>query len=256
MSALNNDSGSNDSPGFTVIELLIAVTIVAVLATLTFSVGKAAWSAATGAHCSHNLRQLGAAMNLYLGDHDNFFPPYVSKGPGGGRQWFFGLETTPAGTPEGNRNLDRTQGPLYPYIQTVGSIEVCKGFNYGSTLWKPKFKGASYGYGYNWWLGGRTTGYSLNASLLAGNNVIIFGDCGQVNTFQPPASGKKPMIEEFYLINETDKTVHFRHNGHANMLFMDGHVQSFTPYPGTEDQRVKGEITGRITKTGSMEFMK
>lgn len=255
MTADHTHTRSRFTRAFTLLELLVVIVITSVLATLTFSIARAARSAATGAHCTNNLRQLGAAMNLYLADNNNFFPPYVAKGPNGGRQWYFGLETTPSGTPEGKRKLDPSKGPLYPYIQTVGSVEVCKGFDYGSTLWKPKFKGASYGYGYNWLLGGRLTGIPQSAAVLAGNNVIVFGDCGQVNTFQPPASAAKPMIEEFYILNETDKTVHFRHNGHANMLFMDGHVQSFAPYKGTEDRRSPGQLTGRITPTGSLQYL-
>lgn len=241
---------------FTLVELLVVIVIVAVLSSLTFSLAKAAHGAATSAHCCNNLRQLASAVNLYVGEHNDFFPPYISKAPGGGRIWYFGYESSPGGTPEGQRSLDPSKGPLYPYIQTVGNVEVCKGFDYGSTLWKPKFKGASYGYGYNWVLGGRLTGMPANANVVAGNSVILFGDCGQVNTFQPPASGAKPMIEEFYILNETDKTVHFRHNNHANMVFLDGHVQSFAPFPGTEDRRVKGQLTGRITPVGSLQYLK
>lgn len=171
--------------------------------------------------------------------------------------WWFGLETASGSTAEGSRDLDVTKGPLYPYIDEVGKIEVCPGFNYGSSLWKPKFKGASYGYGYNWILGGRLGGMPMNVGTLRSSaGVILYGDCGQVNTFQAPASASNPLIEEFYLINETDKTIHFCHNGRANILFVDGHVESFKPYSGTEDTRVRGEITGRITPKGSLDMLR
>lgn len=241
--------------GFTLVELLVSVLIIAILATLTFS-GYRTWvNMSAKAACSNNLRMLATATNLYLGDNNNFFPPYVKKSENG-RMWFFGEETSAPGVAEGDRELNKEAGPLYPYIQQVGKIEVCRGFNYGSALWKAKFKGASYGYGYNWILGGRTTGKPMNAAQLTGPSVILFGDCGQVNTFQPPASAAKPMIEEFYIINEKDKTVHFRHGGSANILFVDGHVESFKPYPGTVDTRLKGEVVGRITKAGSMEYLR
>ena len=241
---------------FTLIELLVTMVILGILATLTLSGWHSYLSVATRAKCSNNLRQLSSAVALYLGDHNNYFPAYLEYGPNGSRKWYFGNETTPAGTSEGNRNLEISGGPLYPYIQTVGGIEVCQGFDYGSALWKPKFKGASYGYGYNWVLGGCSGGQPMNASQVGGAGVMLFGDCGQVNTFQKPASPKKPMVEEFYLINETDKTVHFRHNNKANILFVDGHVEVYEPYPGTEDRRVKGELFGRITPVGSTKFLK
>ncbi len=85
--------------------------------------------------------------------------------------------------------------------------------------------------------------------------VILFGDCAQVNTFQAPASPKNPLLEEFYMIDETYKTIHFRHGSCANMLFLDGHVEKFQMYPGTEDARVAGESVGRITPVGSTQYL-
>ncbi len=243
--------------GYTLIELMVVIGIIAILAVLVTGGWKMFRAAATSAACTSNLRQLSAAVILYSGDHGGFFPPYMQNGKNGQRTWYFGNETTPPGTAEGQRDLDRTAGPLYPYIEAVGKIEVCKGFNYSNALWKEKFKGASYGYGYNWWLGGRSGGMPMNLAQLKGAaTILLFGDCGQVNTFQKPASAKKPMIEEFYIIDDRERTVHFRHNGRANILFIDGHVESFKPYAGTSDTRVKGEIVGRITKRGSMEYIK
>ncbi len=249
-------AGVATSRGFTLIELLVVITIMALLSALTAGTWKYFRGTATRAVCSNNLRQLSAATNLYLGDNNGFFPSYLKAAPGG-RMWWFGLETSPGGAAEGSRNLDVTQGPLYPYIDEIGKIEVCPAFNYNSTLWKPKFKGASYAYGYNWNLGGRIGGTPMNVGTLSsGARVILYGDCGQVNTFQAPASASNPLIEEFYLINEADKTIHFRHNGRANILFVDGHVESFRPYPGTENTTVRGEITGRVTPAGSLDMLR
>jgi prepilin-type processing-associated H-X9-DG protein len=171
--------------------------------------------------------------------------------------WYFGFEDSSSSGAEGDRDLNMTAGPLYSYIQEVGTIEVCPAFDYSSALWKAKFKGASYGYGYNWLLGGTTTGKPMNMNQLKNAaHIIVFGDCGQVNTFQSPASPSNPMMEEFYIIDQTDKTIHFRHNNHANLLFADGHVECWTPYPGTEDRRVAGELFGRITPVGSTDMLK
>lgn len=243
--------------GYTLLELMVVTCIIVILALLVTGGWRSFRAAATKASCSSNLRQLSAAVILYTSDHGGFFPPYVQKGKNGQRTWYFGNETTPPGTPEGDRDLDRTAGPLYPYIQAVGKIEVCQGFNYSNALWKAKFKGASYGYGYNWWLGGRSGGAPMNiAHLSSASSVILFGDCGQVNTFQKPASPENPMIEEFYIIDQNEKTVHFRHNGTANLLFVDGHVEAFKPLVGTVDPRLKSEVVGRITKKGSMQYLR
>jgi prepilin-type processing-associated H-X9-DG protein/prepilin-type N-terminal cleavage/methylation domain-containing protein len=245
------------APGFTLVELLVVTVIVAVLVTMTVGGYRLYTQMATRAHCSNSLRQLGAAVHLYTSDNAGFFPPYVKTNKDGTREWFFGKEPYQPGVAEGERELDRESGPLYPYIESVGNVEICKGFNYGNALWKAKFKGASYGYGYNWALGGRMTGNPMNvAHLKNAASVILLGDCGQVNTFQSPASASNPMIEEFYIINESFKTIHFRHAGKANLLFVDGHVELFDPYPGTEDRRVPGELLGRVTKTGSAAMLR
>lgn len=236
---------------FTLLELLVVISIVAILATVSISAVNKAKSLAQGAHCANSLRQLGAAAAMYLTDNDQRYFAY-SKVASGGRLWYFGFESsTSLGGNEGSRDLDVTQSPLYPYIRQVGGIEVCPSFPYEDALWKPKYKGASWGYGFNTLLS------EVNAATLSSRSgIIVFGDCAQVNTFQSPASAKKPMIEEFYMINSTDRTIHFRHGAHANMLFADGHVDGMLIYPGTQDPRMKNAKIGRITPPGSTEYLR
>ena len=241
---------------FSLLEMLIVVGIISVLAALAAGGIIQVEALALRAKCTSNLRQLGTAVTLYCSDHSGFFPPYEQHDANGGTTWYFGDETTPPGTPEGSRNLNVSSGPLYPYIQEVGQIEICPSFNYATALWKPKFKGASYGYGYNWILGGTTTGNPMNvAQLTCASHVILFADCAQVNTFQAPASPGHPMIEEFYIVDQRDYTYHFRHNGKCDVLFVDGHVETFNPY-GKVDTRAAGDIVGRITPVGSMDMLK
>ena len=241
--------------GFTLVELLAVMAIVALVVSVIIAlVGKGRMIASRTA-CQTNLRQLGVAVRLYLNDHDHTFFPYVQRTENG-TVWYFGREGGGGGS-EGERDLDREAGPLFPYIQQVGSIEICPGFDYGHALYKPKFKGASWGYGYNWRLGGGWTGRRpLHISQLSNQSqVIVFGDCAQANTFQAPATPDEPMLEEFYIINETFKTVHFRHGRSANFLFADGHVEARTMHEGTRDERMKTEKLGRITPHGSLEFL-
>ena len=65
--------------GFTLIELLVVIAIIAILAALLFPVFAQAREAARKTQCASNLRQIGVALNLYLGDFDDGFPvPYLS----------------------------------------------------------------------------------------------------------------------------------------------------------------------------------
>ncbi len=235
---------------FTLIELLVVVSIIAVMAGLLMpSLGRMR-SVAQSAHCANSLRQLSVATRLYLNDHDNRLFSYSLAAPGG-RLWYFGYETSASlSSAEGQRVIDETQGPLYRYVQDVGGVEVCPAFPYALASWKPKYKGASWGYGFNTFLS------QANVLALARpSQVILFGDCAQVNTFQAPASGKNPMIEEFYIIDNSSKSVHFRHGSMANLLFLDGHVESMPLWPGTADTRLSGVNIGRISPVGSMQYL-
>lgn len=244
---------------FTLIELVVTVSIITALTAMMVGVFGKVRQTSESARCMQNLRQLGAATNLYLGDNNQTFFPY-RRGSTEGIVWYFGLEQgTTWLSGEGHRDLDVTRGPLFPYLNTVGGVEICHALEYNSALWKPKFKGASWGYGYNVLLGGGVLGMDRPKSVLnlsSPSRVIVFGDCAQVNTFQPPASAKNPMIEEFYIIDQGSKTIHFRHGGHANMLFADGHVQAMTMFHGTGDNRLSSAQIGRVTETGSMEYLR
>ena len=60
--------------GFTLIELLVVITIIAILAAILFPVFARAKAAAKQTVCISNLKQIGTAMSLYMGDHDDIFP--------------------------------------------------------------------------------------------------------------------------------------------------------------------------------------
>lgn len=60
--------------GFTLVEVLVVITIIAVLAGLVFKVVAPARTTAQQAQCASNLRQLGLALNLYIQENGNEFP--------------------------------------------------------------------------------------------------------------------------------------------------------------------------------------
>src|SRR5712691_10763029 len=59
---------------FTLIELLVVVAIIAILAGLLFPAFGRMQALTDRAHCASNLRQVGAAINSYVGDHDGLLP--------------------------------------------------------------------------------------------------------------------------------------------------------------------------------------
>ncbi len=64
--------------GFTLIELLVVITIIAVLAAIAVPVSSRVIQSGKAAACIANLSGLGAALNLYLGEHDGRMPPLAA----------------------------------------------------------------------------------------------------------------------------------------------------------------------------------
>jgi prepilin-type processing-associated H-X9-DG protein/prepilin-type N-terminal cleavage/methylation domain-containing protein len=238
--------------GFSLIELLVVISIVSLLAGMLLPALKQARESARTASCTSNLRQIGLATQMYLDDYGRFFS--YQQPVNGGMLWYFGLESPYCpGCASGARHIDLTKAKLYPYFQTVHGIEVCPSYNHYSPLWRKKFDQITDGYGLNQLLFGK----SLNDLTNSPAQVVCFADAADVNTIQSPASSAHPMLEEFYYVhpyNNQIPTTHFRHNGRANVLFCDGHVDSMPMAPGTLDTRLPQEKIGRLNPNGDMSL--
>jgi len=177
---------------------------------------------------------------MYLSEHDGrFFRWYVDEGDD--RRWYFGLEKDFGARPEGEREIDVSKAALWEYGGSSGGIQMCPSFLHDMGIYKPKFTGATFGYGFNRCLFGKNESQIRHPA-----RTILFADAAQVNTFQPPASPDNPMLEEFYYVDFTERTVHFRHWGRANVLFADGHAESMQAYPGSYDTRLAAARCGML----------
>jgi prepilin-type processing-associated H-X9-DG protein/prepilin-type N-terminal cleavage/methylation domain-containing protein len=239
---------SSPGPGprrcaFTLIELLVVIAVIAVLAAMLLPVLARGKDSARRVDCANNLHQLGLAAQMYWDDNAGACFRYGGIPTNGGRLYWFGW-LGPG--PEGQRPLDATPGALYPYLREHG-VGICPSLNYCLSQFKLKATGAAYGYGYNLCLSAATNRPPVRINQVrrpAG--LALLADAAQINTFQPPASPANPMLEEFYYVNTNEPTAHFRHSRKANVVFCDGHVAAERPLPGSLDQRLPGQMVGRL----------
>ena len=234
---------------FTLIELLVAVALIAILSGLILAVSSRAKVASARAISAHSLSQLIVSAQFYLKDNDNTFWPY-QKAVSGGTQWWFGFESSASmGMKEGQRTCDYSKGPLGPYAIASGGVKTDPALLAFSPRLKPKYKNGNYGYGYNIVLATDSGGNPRNAMAVdSPSQMIVFATCAQVNTFQAPASARNPMVEEFYMISDTQRTAHFRHGRDALAAFLDGSVRPLSldadMLPGSLDSRIPSANIG------------
>lgn len=77
--------------GFTLVEIMVAVVLVAFLALIGMSVARGVKERANQAACANNLRQIGVALETYAQDNGTY--PETTHSADEGRAWVAALET-------------------------------------------------------------------------------------------------------------------------------------------------------------------
>ena len=240
------------SNGFTLSELLVVVVILGILLTLCAPAATAVRRQSTLAVSSSALRQLSIAAQNFLAENQGRFFRALERSSEGD-QWWFGMEPGTGRRIEGKRVLDKSRGPLGPYIADSAGRVPDYAFTSMGASFKPKYANGYFGFGVNAELTGGPEGRDLSKLRLAAEldrpgRIALFATCAQVNTFQAPASARRPMLEEFYFFNTTDcrNTVHFRHGQKALVAFADGSQQEVQGDPSTFDRRLRGAAVGSL----------
>jgi len=177
---------------FTLIELMAVMIILGVLLTLLAPAAMAVKRQTTLASSSNALRQLSIAAQTYLGENNGrFFRSRESLTDG--VQWWFGFEGSSGPKTEGQRLLDKSKGPLGPYIaDSAGNVPDFAFTSMGASF-KPKFKNGYFGFGVNTELTGGPTGQEASKirqinQLERPGQIALFATSAQINTFQVDGS--------------------------------------------------------------------
>jgi prepilin-type N-terminal cleavage/methylation domain-containing protein/prepilin-type processing-associated H-X9-DG protein len=131
MSSVFPSTPASARRGFTLIELLVTVTIVALLAAFLLPALSFARERGRSLSCVSNLRQLGFALQLYAGDHDDELPfnmgaDGIRRTVASGRNlnWVNNVMTWEL-DPDNTNEVQAVRGGLGPYLDGATSIYRC-----------------------------------------------------------------------------------------------------------------------------------
>ena len=226
-------------PGFTLIELLVVLAILSIIAAILFPVFAHVRERARQTTCASNLRQIGLATMQYAGDSDGVLFNTLSHADDAGRvtHWSFCEDLTP-GTPD--VRVDASCGPLSPFIKSAGvwacpSASGLKASDYYKPVPPP------YGLNIAYVRTEINQGHPASlAQVTASSETILIADSAYVS------SGSLAWGKYVFLPSDHEPSIHGRHSGVANVLWLDGHVKARRPV--SSDARQQALNVGDILK--------
>jgi len=209
---------------FTLVELLIVIAIIAILAGLLLPTLSNAKAKAKGINCLSNLRQMGIAANMYLGDNADSYPvAYYTADENGVTTYYAWDLTTIEGDP--NRVIP---GLLW---QAKGNMQIqqCPSFQGSANMQSDPFTG----YNYNTSFIGHGDRESIpepakSAAVMHPAKTVLFGDgeyASGANKFMR-APWPNPGDDSFS--GRWSGTQGFRHQKRSNTAFCDGHAEAMS----------------------------
>jgi len=220
--------------GFTLVELLVVMAILAILAGLMFPSLADARRASLRSACASSLRQLAMANHTYATAYGTFVPAASDIWSSNLHRWHGARSKT-------KQAFETASGPLSEYLDERGLIKRCPSFRSDEA----GFEAGCGGYGYNAagvgsqaYLRGTYQGAVLGMApemITQPASTVMFADAA----FAETKKGVTRLIEysfvEPYLLLADNRPVevypavpsmHFRHDGRANIVWVDGHVTS------------------------------
>ena len=198
---------------FTLVELLVVISIIAILAALLMPGFNNAIKSAKGTKCAGNLKQIGAAMMAYAGENNGVFP--ISGGA-------IDYNNTGSGAIGWTQQLDKylpTNGgtDLRIFQCPITSLLYPNSKNYGY------FNGAHAAYA----AAGNTSAALRQSLIQFPSKLILAGDIAS-NMFTLTDTDKDDYTQSPAFSDAA--TMAKMHSGKSNILFADGHVAAFSTF--------------------------
>ena len=260
-----NPCRNHRNRGFTLVELLVVIGIIALLISILLPSLNRARETANRVKCASNLRQMGQALLLYANENKGGYPRTLAS-PTGGQTWGSGTSDSDpfVGTETAN---DDVTAALFLLIRTqdIGSeVFTCPSSNaekdlYGGgtngPLQRSNFstvsKNLSYSYAHSYPNSTATGGgYKLNSSI--GPDFAIAAD------INPGTAGTGNLVTSVRTISSAAEMKNGNTNNHdrdgQNVLYGDGHVEFQTnPFVGVQRDNIYtvAATTGDLTTSGT-----
>ena len=215
--------------GFSLVELLIVIAIIAILAGLLLPALNAAREKGQKIACTGNLRQLGVATMNYLADNDDYYQREFLGDGGGTLTWTYHFVVRAKYTTH--------KGMLCPVAKTALPAAWLNFWERGSTAAGTyEWQAGNYGINYNEF--GSTGSHQLTKTkageVKRPSFFLVATEAAQGSgTF---SSNPRPYFSVDNYDNWGYRTVYPRHGREVNVLWGDGHVSSVRGTGGTAEQ--------------------
>lgn len=211
------------SRGFTLVELLVVVAIIALLAAMLLPALARAKNQSRRIACLSNLRQMQFAAAIYVEDHSQYYPmaQYYTNSENG-QFCYYCWDLTSIGYPA----TQVVPGLLWQG-QGTARIQQCPSFN-GATNW---LVDPFTGYNYNTSYIGHGQGESQEepakvSELTKPARTLLFGDGQYSDGANKFMRAPWPNPGDSSFTGRWSGTQGFRHLGRSNAAFCDGHAEA------------------------------